>query len=173
MNMVISSIVVPHWNSGNPEVPKKFFAQAKGDGELTLKKLNKDIAEDSTTEIRYLRDLIAELHKNTAFRNPFGFTPLVDRLEKENNDCEQLHTKAKKARRERGTLTVLVAKTNASFDILSQIVNGLSLMPVDADAKAALEEIVGIINGRIHQYTVVYNRHAGVVSGKKKGEGNE
>jgi predicted histone-like DNA-binding protein len=49
MNMVISSIVVPHWNPGNPEVPKKFYAQAKSNGELTLRKLGKEIAEASTT----------------------------------------------------------------------------------------------------------------------------
>jgi hypothetical protein len=129
--------------------------------------------ENYTAETSYLRNLIAEFRKNTASLNLFGFTPLVDRLEKENNDFEQLHisrTNAKEARRERGTLTALAAKANDSFDVLSQIINGLSLMPLDADAKAALEEIVGIVNGQIHQYTVAYNRHAGIAASKKKGD---
>ncbi|MDR1974388.1 MAG: hypothetical protein LBQ31_06900 [Bacteroidales bacterium] len=29
--MAVKYIVVPHGNPGNPEVPKKFYAQAKGD----------------------------------------------------------------------------------------------------------------------------------------------
>jgi hypothetical protein len=128
--------------------------------------------ENYTAETSYLRDLIVELRKNTASLNLFGLTALVNRLEKENNDFEQLHisrTNAKEARRERGTLTALAAKANDSFGVLSQIVNGLSLMPLDADAKVVLEEIIGIINGEIHQYAVAYNRHAGTIASKKKG----
>jgi predicted histone-like DNA-binding protein len=47
--MAVKYIIVPHGNPGNPEAPKKFYAQAKGDGELTLRKLSKEIAEGSTT----------------------------------------------------------------------------------------------------------------------------
>ncbi|MDR1983901.1 MAG: HU family DNA-binding protein [Prevotellaceae bacterium] len=47
--MAVKYIVVPHGNPGNPEAPKKFYAQAKGSGELTLRKLSKEIAEGSTT----------------------------------------------------------------------------------------------------------------------------
>jgi hypothetical protein len=129
--------------------------------------------ENYTAETSCLRNMIADLRKNTASLNLFGLTSLVNRLEKENNDFEQLHisrTNAKEARRERGTLTALAAKANDSFGVLSQIINGMSLMPLDADAKAALEEIAGIINGQIHQYAVAYNRHAGIVASKKKGE---
>jgi hypothetical protein len=41
-----------HTSKGNPsnsEVPKKFYAQAKSSGELTLRKLGKEIAEGSNT----------------------------------------------------------------------------------------------------------------------------
>jgi hypothetical protein len=127
--------------------------------------------ENYTAETSYLRNLIVELRKNTASLNLFGFTPLVDRLEKENNDFEQLHisrTNAKEAKRERGTLTELSAKANNSFDILCQIINGMLLMSVDTDTQAALEKIVGIVNGEIYQYTVAYNRHTGVVAARKK-----
>jgi hypothetical protein len=43
-------------------------------------------------------------------------------------------------------------------------------MPVSEDEKNAVEGIVDIINGQIRQATVVYNRHAGVVAGKKENE---
>jgi hypothetical protein len=40
-------------------------------------------------------------------------------------------------------------------------------MPVSEDEKNAVESIIDIINGQIRQATVVYNRHAGVVAGKR------
>jgi hypothetical protein len=36
-------------NPGNLEAPKKFYTQAKSNGELTLRKLGKEIAEGYTT----------------------------------------------------------------------------------------------------------------------------
>jgi predicted histone-like DNA-binding protein len=47
--MSVKYITVPHGNPGNPEAPKKYYAQAKGSGELTLRKLSREIAEGSTT----------------------------------------------------------------------------------------------------------------------------
>jgi hypothetical protein len=47
--MALKYILLPHGNRGNPETPKKFYAQAKGSGELTFGKLSKEIAEGSTT----------------------------------------------------------------------------------------------------------------------------
>jgi hypothetical protein len=47
--MAVKYIIVPHGNPGKPAAPKKFYAQAKGGGEFTLRKLSKEIAEDSTT----------------------------------------------------------------------------------------------------------------------------
>jgi len=41
--------VVERGNPLKPENPKKFYAQAKASGEVTLKKLSKEIAEGSTT----------------------------------------------------------------------------------------------------------------------------
>jgi predicted histone-like DNA-binding protein len=47
--MAVSYVLTPKGNPGNPEAPKKFYAQAKSSGELTLRKLSKEIAESSTT----------------------------------------------------------------------------------------------------------------------------
>jgi predicted histone-like DNA-binding protein len=47
--MAVSYVVVPKGNPSDPDAPKKFYAQAKASGELTLKKLSKEIAEGSTT----------------------------------------------------------------------------------------------------------------------------
>lgn len=47
--MAVKYTIVPHGNQENPEAPKKFYAQAKSSGELTLRKLSKEKAEGSTT----------------------------------------------------------------------------------------------------------------------------
>jgi predicted histone-like DNA-binding protein len=47
--MAINYVIVPKGNPGNPAAPKKFYAQAKSRGELTFRKLSKEIAEGSTT----------------------------------------------------------------------------------------------------------------------------
>ena len=47
--MAVSYVVVERGNPLKPENPKKFYAQAKSSGEVTLKKLSKEIAEGSTT----------------------------------------------------------------------------------------------------------------------------
>jgi predicted histone-like DNA-binding protein len=49
--MAVTYILTPKQkgNPGNPDAPKKFYAQAKASGELTLRKLSKEIAEGSTT----------------------------------------------------------------------------------------------------------------------------
>lgn len=46
--MALSYVVVERGNHFKSENPKKFYAQAKASGEVTLKKLCKDIAEGST-----------------------------------------------------------------------------------------------------------------------------
>jgi hypothetical protein len=126
-------------------------------------------------ETSYLRNMIAELRKNESRLNLFGLTSLVNRLDKENTAFETLYntrTNAKETKRERGTLTELAAKTNESFDVMCQIINGMLLMPFDGAVTSALEQIVSLLNAQIRQYTVVYNRRAGM-SGKKKAEENE
>ena len=47
--MAVSYVVVERGNPLKPGNPKKFYAQAKSSGEVTLKKLSKKIAEGSTT----------------------------------------------------------------------------------------------------------------------------
>ncbi|MDR2816765.1 MAG: HU family DNA-binding protein [Proteiniphilum sp.] len=47
--MAVTYVLVERGNPGNPEAPKKFYAQSKSSGELTLRKLSKEIAEGSTT----------------------------------------------------------------------------------------------------------------------------
>jgi predicted histone-like DNA-binding protein len=47
--MAVNYVVVERGNPGNPQAPKKFYAQAKSRGELTLRKLSKEISEASTT----------------------------------------------------------------------------------------------------------------------------
>lgn len=47
--MAVSYVIVERGNPLKPQEPKKFYAQAKASGELTLKKLSKEIAQGSTT----------------------------------------------------------------------------------------------------------------------------
>ena len=47
--MAVNYVVVERGNPSNQSAPKKFYAQAKSSGELTLKKLSKEIASGSTT----------------------------------------------------------------------------------------------------------------------------
>jgi hypothetical protein len=128
--------------------------------------------KDYSAETSYVRNMVNELRQNAASLELFGLIPLTDRLDRENTEFETLYidrTNAKEAKRGRGTLTELSIKANDSFDILCQIINGISLIPLDDNTKAALDNIIDIINALIHQYTVIYNRHSGAVSSKKKG----
>ncbi len=47
--MAVTYVLTRKGNPGNPEAPKKFYAQAKARDELTFRKLSKEIAEGSTT----------------------------------------------------------------------------------------------------------------------------
>ena len=47
--MAVNYTLVAKGNPGNPEAPKKFYAQAKSSGEVTFRKLSKEISEGSTT----------------------------------------------------------------------------------------------------------------------------
>jgi predicted histone-like DNA-binding protein len=46
--MAANYVIVQKGNPGDPDAPKRFYAQAKASGELTFK-LSKEIAEGSTT----------------------------------------------------------------------------------------------------------------------------
>jgi hypothetical protein len=125
------------------------------------------------SETSYLRSMIEDLNQHTDSLALFGLTSLVGKLARENNEFEKIYlarTSNKEAKRERGTLKELAAKANASFDVICQIVNGLSLMTLDTDTKAAIDGIVSFINGQLHQYDFVYRHYAGVLAKKKSGE---
>ncbi|MDR0420666.1 MAG: HU family DNA-binding protein [Prevotellaceae bacterium] len=47
--MAVNYVIVQKGNPADPNAPKKYYAQAKSKGELTLKKLSREIAESSTT----------------------------------------------------------------------------------------------------------------------------
>ena len=47
--MAVSYVVIPKVNPQERTAPVKFYAQAKSRGELTFRKLSKEIAEGSTT----------------------------------------------------------------------------------------------------------------------------
>ena len=47
--MAVQYVIAERGNPRNPSAPKKFYAQAKSSGVLTLKKLGREIAEGSTT----------------------------------------------------------------------------------------------------------------------------
>ena len=47
--MAVKYVVVEKSNPRDPAAPKKWYATAKANGELTFKKLSKEIAEGSTT----------------------------------------------------------------------------------------------------------------------------
>ena len=122
-------------------------------------------------ETSYLYNIIKDLRKNDIALEHFGLMPLVNRLDRENREFEALyHTRANmlELKRERGTLTQLAEKTNASFDVLCQIINGMLLMPFDDTIKSILEQITTILNAQINQYKITYHRHIGIVRGRKK-----
>ncbi|MDR1340504.1 MAG: HU family DNA-binding protein [Prevotellaceae bacterium] len=47
--MAVPYVIIPRGNPGNPAAPKKYYAQAKASGEVSLKKLGREISEGSTT----------------------------------------------------------------------------------------------------------------------------
>ena len=47
--MAVKYVLIEKGNPQNPEAPKKWYANAKSAGELTFRKLSKEIAEGSTT----------------------------------------------------------------------------------------------------------------------------
>ena len=67
--MAVSFTLTQKGNPSNPDAPKKFYAQAKASGELTFRKLSKEIAEGGTTVsdtdvLAVLNDLIKVLRRH-------------------------------------------------------------------------------------------------------------
>jgi predicted histone-like DNA-binding protein len=56
-------------NPGNPDAPKKYYAQTKSTGDITLKEIGREIAENSTTVsdtdvLAVLNDLTKALNRH-------------------------------------------------------------------------------------------------------------
>ncbi len=69
--MPVTYVLVERANPQDREAPKKFYAASKSSGELTFKKLSKEIAEGSTTVsdtdvLAVLNDLIKILNRHLA-----------------------------------------------------------------------------------------------------------
>lgn len=61
--MAVKYVLVERGNPGNPEAPKKWYAQARSAGDITLKALSKEIAQRSTVSSA---DTLAVLDSLTA-----------------------------------------------------------------------------------------------------------
>jgi predicted XRE-type DNA-binding protein len=123
------------------------------------------------SETALLRSLVNELQQIPDLLDRFGITDLVAKLKQENEEFETIYnTRAKNMRDKQLKGNTLKYRTaaNESFDNLCKVITGLSLMSINEDEKSAIENIIDIINGQIQQATVVYNRRAGIVAGKKK-----
>ncbi|MDR1341156.1 MAG: hypothetical protein LBK58_14050 [Prevotellaceae bacterium] len=59
--MLVKYIILPHGNPGNPEALKKCYAQTKAGGELTLRKLSREIVEKSPAVIGKFYAVIGKL----------------------------------------------------------------------------------------------------------------
>ncbi|APD07047.1 hypothetical protein UJ101_01531 [Flavobacteriaceae bacterium UJ101] len=69
--MPVTYVLVERANPQDREAPKKFYATSKSSGELTFRKLSKEIAEGSTTVsdtdvLAVLNDLIKILNRHLA-----------------------------------------------------------------------------------------------------------
>ena len=67
--MAVTYVLTQKGNPSNPDAPKKFYAQAKASGELTFRKLSKEIAEGGSTVsdtdvLAVLNDLIKVLRRH-------------------------------------------------------------------------------------------------------------
>jgi hypothetical protein len=136
----------------------------------------KDVAKkEYESETALLRSLVNELQQTPDLLARFGITDLVANLKRENEEFEALYNvRAQNVhdKQLKGNTRKYRMAANKAFDNLCKVVTGLTFMPLSEEEKTAVESIIDIINGQIQQATVVYNRHAGVVAGKKKDDEN-
>jgi hypothetical protein len=153
------------------------FAQTDGEREdvrrlVYVVEKYKDVdRKEYETETAYLRSMTNELQQMPDLLNRFGLTDLVAKLQRENEDFETLYntrTQIVHNRQLQGTITKYRMVINKAFDNVCKAITGLLLIPINSEEKAALESIIDIINAQIKQATTVYNRHAGMQTGKKK-----
>ncbi|MDR1340332.1 MAG: DUF6261 family protein [Prevotellaceae bacterium] len=137
----------------------------------------KDAAKkEYESETAHLRSMVNELLQAPDLLERFGIAGLVARLKQENEEFEILYNARAQTvhdKQLKGNTSKYRTAANSAFDNLCKVVTGLQLMPVSEDEKTAVESIVDIINGQIRQATAVYNRHAGVLAGKKTGKDGE
>lgn len=158
------------------------YAQSDGEKEnarrlVYVVEKYRDVAQkEYESETAWLRNLINELQQTPDLLDTFGLTGLVAKLKQENEEFETLYnTRAQIVhdKQLKGNATKYRTVVNKAFDNVCKVLTGLLLTPISEEERSALESIVDIINGQIQQATIVYNRHAGVLAGKKKDETNE
>ncbi|MDR1594386.1 MAG: DUF6261 family protein [Prevotellaceae bacterium] len=136
----------------------------------------RDVAKkEYESETALLRSLANELQQTPDLLDRFGITDLVAKLKQENEEFEALYNvRAQNVhdKQLKGNTAKYRTAANKTFDNLCKVVTGLTLMPLSEEEKTAVENIIDLINGQIQQATLVYNRHAGVVAGKKKDDEN-
>jgi hypothetical protein len=132
--------------------------------------------KDYESETAYIRNFVGDLRQQTAALAYFSLSSLADRLENDNEAFDALYlarTDALEAKRDRGPLGDLCHQANASFDAMAQFINALLLTGADVSATGTLEKIVDLLNALIHQFTVIYHRHAGITASRPKDKPQE
>jgi hypothetical protein len=137
----------------------------------------KDVAKmEYESETANLRSLVNELHQIPDLLNRFDIAGLVAKLKQENEEFEVLYNARAQTvhdKKLKGVAAKYRTTANKAFDNLCKVVTGLTLMPISEAEKTAIENIIDVINGQIQQATIVYNRHVGVVAGRKKEDVDE
>jgi hypothetical protein len=141
-----------------------------------VKKYRDAAKKEYESETAYLRSLVNELQQTPDLLDRFGITGMAARLKLENEEFEALYnarTQTVHDNQAKGNATKYRSVVNKAFDNLCKVVTGMLLMPLSDGEKNTVESIIDIINGQIRQATVIHNRHAGVVAGKKKDDGED
>ena len=123
-------------------------------------------------ETASVRSLVRDMKQYGPLLTKYGLTGIVDSLEAANEEFSTLYNERNQTRldiKDMGDLQILRKAAVQSFDNVCKIITGLMLIVTDDASKAALARIVNVININIDQFTVIYNRHAGIVAKHKKG----
>ena len=133
------------------------------------------VRKEYQSEIAYIRAFIAGLRKFPELLDKYKLTPIVDKLEVENNEFEDLYNERSMEYAEQqidGDIKPIRRSSNKAFSNVCKVIEGLILTPIADDLYKELEHIIMIMNGYIDEYTVKYHRHAGVVKAQKKKKEN-